>query len=78
MAGGVDEVEAAVDAVVDNVAPVEAALVLQVLLVLVVDVLDDVAKAETRHSAVVLHSRLHAAHVHVHVHVHVHFACRDS
>ena len=50
MAGRVDEVEAAVDAVVDDVASVESALVLQVLLVLVVDVLDDVLEAETQRS----------------------------
>ena len=42
VAGRVDEVEAAVNSVIDDVATVETTLVLQVLLVLVVDVLDDI------------------------------------
>ena len=41
VSGGVDEVEAAVDAVVHDVPAVEAALIMQVLLKLVVYVLDD-------------------------------------
>lgn len=41
MACRVDKVEAAVDSVVHNVAPVEAALVLQVSLELLIDVRDD-------------------------------------
>ena len=45
MSGGVDEIEAAVHAVVDDVAAVESTLVLQVSLELLVDVGDDVLEA---------------------------------
>lgn len=41
MASRVDEVEAAMDSVVDNVATVEARLILQVALKLVIDITDD-------------------------------------
>lgn len=41
MASRIDEVEAAMDSVVNNVATVEARLILQVALKLVIDITDD-------------------------------------
>ena len=46
MSYGVDEVEAAVDPVVNDVAPVETALILEVLLKLVIYVLDHLLEAK--------------------------------
>lgn len=46
MASRIDEVEAAMDSVVNNMATVEARLILKVALKLVVDVLDNRPEAE--------------------------------
>ncbi len=51
MASGVDEVKAAVHAIVDNVTPIQATLVLQVLLELTVNVLDDLFETTTKTQA---------------------------
>lgn len=51
MAGRIDEVETAVNSVVNYVTPVQARLVLQVTLKLVVDVLDDGLETGTSKSS---------------------------